>query len=461
MFCVMDDVRMRYEKLAARIELAKGRKCDKYDYMIAVFCGVSAAAVDILFVNKPTNSILGDHADRFSNEMLEKIADKQIRRDTEIREELLNAGVPKRELPVELKKRGIPENLSPKGYPGLKDKITYLENKYRVPYDQSVNVEQGISPKNHHLKSLSHCPDIIGLIASILDQFAGTSTFIVGGKLIRTVPSGNGVELRGTTFISKLFCAFTNWLGHILSDFCGSHSATGRGMGIPIPFFEAFLFCDFGSFLNDQGGNMTFTDAAVKAFESGYDARFAMAMAVPAVMCDLSIRLVWMIKQRFCHGKPWDECVPTDKHASLRMMLLVGNGALCIVDGADAFIKSRGNIVEFILHLNMIAWFRLAKRALKEVLIQYAFDYADLKTMFEYLNQQMDEYIEKLRKVDYCGYELQMQELSAISELVSDNILDASEDMSTYIKKHNIDSDFADMDEAIAKLMDSSSIIKF
>ena len=34
--------------------------------------------------------------------------------------------------------------------------------------------------------------------------------------------------------------------------------------------------------------------------------------------------------------KEWRECIPTNVHPDLRVMLLVGNGTLCVIDGATA-----------------------------------------------------------------------------------------------------------------------------
>ena len=43
-------------------------------------------------------------------------------------------------------------------------------------------------------------------------------------------------------------------------------------------------------FLND------FATIATKAFEEGYDLRFGVAMAIPVLVTELSIRLIWSIK---------------------------------------------------------------------------------------------------------------------------------------------------------------------
>lgn len=54
-----------------------------------------------------------------------------------------------------------------------------------------------------------------------------------------------------------------------------------------------------------------------------------------------------------------EKCIPSLKYKSLNKMLLIGNAGLCLVDTIDAGIRSGGNIVTFILRLNIVAWGRL------------------------------------------------------------------------------------------------------
>ena len=83
------------------------------------------------------------------------------------------------------------------------------------------------------------------------------------------------------------------------------------------------------------------------------------------------IRVLWAIKRRFYHKKEWSECIPTKEHADLRIMLIVGNGTLCLIDGADAAIKSGGNALVFILHMNLVAWTRLLLLVFRELRLRY------------------------------------------------------------------------------------------
>ncbi|AOY76465.1 hypothetical protein [Clostridium formicaceticum] len=130
----------------------------------------------------------------------------------------------------------------------------------------------------------------------------------------------------------------------------GRGQATGRGSGVPIPFMQLFLLCNFGELLVEQH-RQTLATVMTQVFQNGYDARFGAAMTIPILVNELMIHTLWVIKQRFYEKKDWKDCIPTDKHADLRMMLLIGHGTLCLMDGADAAIRSGGNAVAFILRL--------------------------------------------------------------------------------------------------------------
>lgn len=171
-----------------------------------------------------------------------------------------------------------------------------------------------------------------------------------------TIQTDTG-ELQGHDFISRLFCGTVNWFGHLMSDIAGSSGGRGnanggRGSGIVIPFYELFGLCDFGSFQVGENRN-TLAVLATKAFQDGYDARWGLTMAIPVVLCDLSIRFIWSVRRFFGDKKQLSECIPSDKQPDLRMMVLVGNGTLCIVDGVDAAVRSGGNMLVFFILFNI------------------------------------------------------------------------------------------------------------
>jgi hypothetical protein len=347
----------------------KKANCDKYDYLIAGFCGVATGLIDAFFVGMPTESKLGNWTDDKVDGLVEKFAQGVWKAD---------------------KSKGIAN--SKKAPEGIASAIGYLERRFKVNYDARYGADLNLgdtvfnmSAKNHHLKSLGHAPDLIGLFFSILDQFTGKNSFISDGRIIRVEPVESEFKLVGGNFFAKLFCGFANWLGHIMSDIAGSsgtrgHAKNGRGAGVPIPFFEMFQLCNFGSF-NVNGEKKTLAELSVKVFESGYDARHGLAMAIPVVINEIMIRLLWAIKSHFYHKRSWAESMPFGEKPELRRMLLVGHGSLCLVDGIDAGVRSGGNILTFALHLNSVAWSRFAFAGLQEIRAIYNKNALDIEAM--------------------------------------------------------------------------------
>lgn len=352
----------KYLPTSVELNEWKSAKCDKYDYMIAVFCGGVAGLIDVFFVGDPLTSKLGKSVDKVADGFTKKAAQHFWTRDPR------QSGKPKKK----------PQS--------LEQCISYLEQAFPVNYDaryaKDLVVEEGVlsgmRPANHHLLSLAHSPDPIGLIFSIINQFMGYATFVDKGKIIHVIPqktSGAIPYMQGTTLPSILYCGFVNWIGHLISDLVGSSSTrrtgkTGRGAGIPMPFYELFLACDFG---NIDG--KTFSETMIKVFEEGYDARFAATMAIPVIINELMIKVIWMVRQKFIRKKSWKDSFPTKNHADLRIMLIVGNGTFCLIDGTDAAIhgiKDGGfNVVSFICHLNIVGWVRLITLVLRELKIRY------------------------------------------------------------------------------------------
>lgn len=349
----------------------KNAQCDKYDYMIAGTCGAIAGLVDIFFVGMPGDSKLGNIADDHANKITEKFA------------ELLGWDRSKAEA---------------RGSDTTKSAIGWLERKFKINYDQaSTNGKNGtgglvenLSAKNHHLKSLGHSPDLIGLFFSVLNQFTNTSSFVNNGKIITF--DTETFELQGRNFIAKVFCGVANWFGHIMSDWTGSSGAMGRGSGVPIPFYNLFQLINIGEFGQHK---QTFATITTKVFEQGYDIRHGMAMAVPVLINELLIRFMYTMKARFYHQKDWKECIPKGSVPELRRMLLVGHGALCLIDGTDAAIRSGGDMVQFLLRTNLIGWLRFGQLGLKELNTWYTSGHIDEDTVDEYLDTELKKMLEQ------------------------------------------------------------------
>lgn len=366
-------------------------KCDKYDYLIAVACGAIGGMVDIFLVGSPKDSVLT------------KWTDEQV--DNSVKGFAKMVGWSPRE--------GNESNVA--------SAIGFLEKKFNVNYDQrhsgDVNNLFNMSTKNHHMMSLSHSPDIVGLFFSILNQFTSTSSFVADGNLI-TISTDNQFELRGNNFISKLFCGIANWFGHLMSDIAGSTGSrgnNGRGSGIVIPFYELFGFCKFGKF-NVGKDKQDLATIATRAFQEGYDFRFGISLAIPVVITDLSIRLIWSLRRYFQYGKPLNECIPSKKHADLRVMLLFGNGTLCVMDGIDAGVRSGGNFLLFFMRLNLIAWFRFITLVLKEICIRLGITDSLLINIESYkkINEVLLIYLSDIEKIDIDLFKKETQEYNKL-----------------------------------------------
>jgi hypothetical protein len=354
----------------------KNANCDKYDYMIAGTCGVIGGLIDILFVGMPGDSKLGNIADGHANKITERFAEF--------------VGWDK-------------DKAIEKGSNATASAIGFLEKKYKINYDHATTHATGgavnnLSLKNHHLKGLGHSPDIIGLFFSILNQFTNTSSFISNGKII-TIDTET-FELQGDNFIAKIFCGFANWFGHIMSDWTGSSGTVGkggRGTGVPIPFYNLFQMIDFGEFGENR---QTFATITTKVFENGYDARHGMAMAIPVITTELLIRFMYTMKSHFYHERSWKESIPSANIPEVRRMLLVGHGTLCIIDGADAAIRSGGDMVTFLSRTNLLAWIRFGQLGLKEVNAWWNEGHIDADAVDEYLDRELKEMLNKnIKKV--------------------------------------------------------------
>jgi len=377
-------------------ELLHNDKCDKYDYLTAVACGAIGGIIDIFLVGSPAESKLVNWTDTQVDNAVKGFA-KMVGWN-----------------PRETKANSVASA------------IGYLETNFKVNYDQrhtaDVNNLFTMSTKNHHMKSLAHSPDIVGLFFSVLNQFTSTSSFITEGEIVHI--STENFELQGTNFISKLFCGVANWFGHIMSDIAGSTGSrgnvTGRGTGVVIPFYELFQFCTFGSF--DVGKDrQDLATIATRAFQEGYDFRYGLATAIPVIITDLSIRLIWALRRRFQYKKPIEECIPTREHSDLRVMLLLGNGTLCVMDGLDAAIRSGGNFLTFFMRMNIFAWFRFIMQVIKEVCIRIGIvdPLQAAINAYKRVNEALLEYLSQLERIDIERYKKETAEYNNVVNAIS------------------------------------------
>ena len=179
----LEQAKLDVESLDETIDSVKKLKpeCDKLDYVLAACSGALCGLIDIFLVGKPEKSeksILGEITDKWFEDRTKDFA-----------------------------------RLC--GWNGEESKsaISFLEKKFKVPYDQRGCGDAGSSvfdlkPLNHRFKSLGHNPTICGLFFSILDQFQNTSHFVSGGQLISLENATFDFNLRGNDIPSKFYSAF-------------------------------------------------------------------------------------------------------------------------------------------------------------------------------------------------------------------------------------------------------------
>lgn len=265
--------------------------------------------------------------------------------------------------------------------------IRFLENAFKVPYDQSVSGDAAkellnLTPKNHHFKSLAHNPTLLGLFFSLLNQFANTSSFVSEGQVITIDNTDGDWELKGRNIPSKLFCGFANWIGHLISDVSGSQSSAkfrSRGMGIPSPLWTWIndviaIKAKLGITVSET--NRSMNELALKIFDKGFDLRFQTAQAIPVLLNELLVRLLYSIRRLFAYFSAtpkekrslqlmWEKCEPFS-NATVKRMLTVAHGTFCLIDAGDAairaFVSGGGtfNAIEFVLRLNVVGIGRFA-----------------------------------------------------------------------------------------------------
>lgn len=332
--------------------------CDKIDYAIAAGSGMICGFIDMFMVGAPTqDTILGNTSDKWIDYCVEQFAKK--------------------------------EGWSPEKYKS--SPIAFLEKLYNVPYDQRGCGDAGmeifdLNPSNHHFKSLGHQPSLIGLIFSIIDQFTNQSHFVTNGQLIALEEADDKFRLQGETFLSKLFCGFANWFGHLMPDVAGSSSSSTRGMGIPSPIWSwvnsvITLKAKLG--LPGTEFDRRLCEIAVEVYKAGVDLKSTIAQSIPVIMNELIVRLFYSIRRyvnlyraadrcKYTWKEIWAICKPV-RNPTLTRMLTVAHGTFCALDFGDAtiraFIKGGGNFnpIEFFVRLNIVGVGRFTVALYSEV----------------------------------------------------------------------------------------------
>lgn len=412
---------------------------DKYDYLVAALSGVLCGLIDVFFIGEPLDakklrSSLNNKKkhEKLRNSLRDQGLSKKeidttlqgvISNDREevrnLQDSVLNSRVEKSIDKIVYKfssfiydydkKHGKLVANQNKKFDNIAGAIGYLEKRFKVPYDARYAKDLGLSnsdvnltPRNHHLKSLGHMPDIFGLFFSILDQFRHSTTVINNGKIqthitpkFEEVNGKKNFELQGNTFIAKILCGVVNWFGHLMSDLVGSSGTRGhenkKGAGIPMPFYGLTQLMSNNIPTSKSDVPTTFAKIAEQVYIKGYDARFGATLAIPVVLNELIVRLFWTIKQVFYNKQELKEILKIHNSREMNRLLLVAHGSLCTVDGIDAFIRSGGgqNLVVMLSRCNIAGWTRFGLMAFKETVTIYK-EHSNLKKLEKDLNTEWD-----------------------------------------------------------------------
>lgn len=325
--------------------------CDKLDYTLAACSGALCGIIDIFLVGKPGESPATNITDEWVENRVTDFAKRC-------------------------------------GWNGKGDTVSAIRHlekkKFMIPYDQTGIGDAGkdvfgLNPSNHHFKSLGHNPTLLGLFYSILDQFTNQSHFVSGGQLIALMDANDEFLLRGDSFLEKIFYGFYNWFRHLISDVSGSSSSKGRGMGIPSPFWSwtnNIIAIKRELKIPVSEFDKTINDLALSIYEKGYDIRFQATQAIPVIINELVVRLMYSIRRFVKYlvttdkadrslSAIWNACEPFS-NPTVKRMLTVAHGTFCILDIGDATIRafkassSTFNVEELFLRLNIVGVGRFA-----------------------------------------------------------------------------------------------------
>ena len=106
-------------------------------------------------------------------------------------------------------------------------------------------------------------------------------------------------------------------------------------------------------------------------------------------------------------------------------MLLFGNGTLCIMDGADAAIRSDGNWLLFFMRMNIIAWARFLTLVLKEICIRVGISATFEKQLDAYkqITASLRAYLLQLQQIDVEAFRRETEQFDRFAKY-TDLIMD-------------------------------------
>ena len=264
---------------------------DGIDYAVAVGCGVLTGLIDAFFVGEfdfvGSREKVGEKFDQLVSKKANELREKEVKQKTEEAiKKAKQAAEDKGKTLSDEEIKKIQEKFSKKLEEPLdtEKSIKFLEERFHIPSDsvyektnEEINnkikkivedaqnsgkplsneeikqlkekMKTKISHDTHHLDDLTHHPSVLGLAASIAQQFGAKAVFqnrdgkiirikVEQVKIVRKGKETIEIRLIGDDLRSKLACGTVNWIMHLLSDVAGSSSSAAKGnagMGLPGP----------------------------------------------------------------------------------------------------------------------------------------------------------------------------------------------------------------------------------
>lgn len=283
---------------------------DKWDYAIAVGCGLFASMLDILFVKKPPKPTVpySQKVDGIFNQYVQNAFNSFLPPD-------------------------ISKELSRQHTIGSAD-ISTIGDILDAP-------KKLINPRNHRLKELSHDP-ILGFIFGVYDMMNGTCTIIHDGSITsyKTTKAPMG---------GSIYQNLGKMLGHLMSDVNAPSANMNRGMGLPAPFMGLLTM-----FKDIPFGDSNFGKQIEYMYANGYDFRQFVVSSIPVSIMEIMLRVFYVLKQVKVNKQPFGETMldtmPLKINPRFRIILALAYGSFSAVNAGKVYITKD------ILNANYAAW---------------------------------------------------------------------------------------------------------
>lgn len=124
-------------------------------------------------------------------------------------------------------------------------------------------------------------------------------------------------------------------------------------------------------------------------------------------------------------------------------------------------MRSKGNFVNFCLHINIIAWYRMIKLAFREICIRNKLGMEYLNYQFTLINSMLDDHLKSLEQIDIEGMEREIEDFKSIN--LDLNELSSNKEIADYlyatIRSRNLDLPFSNHNEFVEFMNNDDDLI--